>query len=263
MIEGTTQQDFARLLPALDFECLKQANIRQGTKILDVGCGNAAFTRLLGLEARVPVVGVERDPQSIQAGIRAAEAAGERVWLDLRLGEAPFLPLTLEELGRFDLAHARFVLAQLPDPAATVRAMVNALKPNGRLILADDDLDALRLHPEPPGFDGLWQAYLASRERRAIDPRIGRKLAMVLHEAGAQPSRVTLVFVGGCYGHDDFLPLIESLTSTLRQARESILATEQIDAAQFARVLQAVSSLAHRPGSAIWYPVCWAEGRRG
>ena len=37
------------------------------------------------------------------------------------------------------------------DPLAVVRQMVRAVKPGGRVVLADDDHDLLRLWPEPPG----------------------------------------------------------------------------------------------------------------
>ena len=55
--------------------------------------------------------------------------------------------LTDNELGQFDVAHARFVLEHLPDPLLLVRNMAGAVRPGGRVILSDDDYDGLRLWP--------------------------------------------------------------------------------------------------------------------
>ena len=57
-----------------------------------------------------------------------------------------------DEWGTFDVAHTRFVLEHVPDPLRVVKTMVRAVQPGGRIVLADDDHDVLRLWPEPPGF---------------------------------------------------------------------------------------------------------------
>jgi 2-polyprenyl-3-methyl-5-hydroxy-6-metoxy-1,4-benzoquinol methylase len=48
-------------------------------------------------------------------------------------------------MGHFDVAHARFLLEHVPDPLVIVRTMVRAVRPGGRVILADDDYEGLRL----------------------------------------------------------------------------------------------------------------------
>lgn len=264
-VHGSTppeQERLARLNALINQSCLREIAPRSMERALDVGCGLAQFTRALARATLAAAVGVERDPKQLAEAQRLAAAADDLHWISLRQGEAPHLPLSDEEWGTFDLAHARFLLEHVGDPAAVVRAMLRALRPGGRIVLADDDHDVLRLWPEPAGTMEVWRAYIASYLRHGNDPHIGRKLTALIHDAGALPVRSSWIWFGACHGHPDFALLIENMAAILRGARSSILATGQIDDACFARGLQGLSSLLHRPGAALWFAICWAEGRK-
>ena len=107
--------------------------------------------------------------------------------VDFRQGQAEQLPLRENEWGTFDVAHTRFLLEHVPDPAAVVRQMIRAVRPGGRIILQDDAHDTHRLWPEPPGFGRLWSAYLRTYDRLGNDPFVGVRLVSLLVEAGAVP----------------------------------------------------------------------------
>ena len=53
--------------------------------------------------------------------------------------------------GSFDVAYARLILEHVFDPLAVVKEMVKAVRPGGRVIVADDDHDMMPFWPEPPG----------------------------------------------------------------------------------------------------------------
>src|SRR5919204_622789 len=116
----------------------------------------------------------------------------------LNAGTLRELPLTRAEWGSFDVAHTRFLLEHVPDPEAVVAAMVRAVRPGGRIVLADDDHDVLRLWPEPAAVRAVWQAYCGTYERMGNDPYVGRRLPALLHGAGAVPRRSTWIFFGAC-----------------------------------------------------------------
>ena len=159
------------------------------------------------------------------------------------------------------MAHARFLLEHVPDPLAVVRTMVRAVRPGGRIILADDDHDVLRLWPEPPGLAPVWQAYQRSYDRHGNDPIVGRRLVQLLHQAGALPRRNTWVFFGSCAGHPDFDAFAVNLAGVIEGALEPIEATglprETVRAA-----LDALDEWRRRPDAAIWFAMAWAEGVR-
>jgi SAM-dependent methyltransferase len=206
------------------------------------------------------VVGVETSAEQLAEARRRAAAAGDQTRVDFRHGDALALALPDAEWGRYDVVHTRFVLEHVADPLAVVRAMTRAAAPGGRVVLADDDHDVLRLWPEPPGLEALWRAYIATYERAGRDPYVGRKLVQLLHAAGVSPSRNTWIWFGGCSGDPLFPPLVRNLIDILTGARVAILATGRVDGTAFDDAVAATRAWATRPDAALWFAIAWAEG---
>jgi ubiquinone/menaquinone biosynthesis C-methylase UbiE len=266
-IHGTTptEQDRLSLLNDLiNAPLLRELHLEGGERILDVGSGLGQFTRALARAAGPAgrVVGVEANPRQLAEAVAKARGAGEAGLADFRAGDALSLPLRDEEWGSFDLAHARFLLEHVRDPLAVVRQMVRAVRPGGRVVLADDDHDVLRLWPEPPGLGPLWQAYVRTYDRLGNDPFIGRRLVSLLHQAGATPRRNTWVFFGSCSGSPTFPVVVNNLIDILLGAREAILGQSLREPAEIDGALEALRLWGQRPDASFWYSVCWAEGVR-
>lgn len=197
-IHGTTPPEQRRL--SLLNGILNEASLRElgpcgGDQVLDVGSGLGLFSRVMARAANRRVVCVERSRDQLEEARRLAIADGEGDLIELREGDAIALPLREDEWGTFDIAHARYLLEHIPDPLAVVSSMVRAVRPGGRIILADDDHDLLRLWPEPPGVMSLWQAYVRTYDHLGNDPFVGRRLVSLLHSAGATGFRNTWVVV--------------------------------------------------------------------
>jgi ubiquinone/menaquinone biosynthesis C-methylase UbiE len=266
-IHGTApdeQQRLAALNALINEASLREIGPPGGANILDVGSGLGQFTRALARAAGGTgrVVGVEGNPLQLEEARRRARQEGEDRLVEFRPGDARALPLRQDEWGTFDLAHARFLLEHVPDPLAVVRGMVRAVRPGGRVVLADDDHDLLRFWPEPPGLGLIWQAYMRTYDRLGNDPYVGRRLVALLHGAGARPVRNTWIFFGSCAGHPNFDSLVTNMVEILRGARKSILAQDLLDRDVFDESLAAVRAWARRPDAALWYAIAWAEGVR-
>jgi ubiquinone/menaquinone biosynthesis C-methylase UbiE len=266
-IHGTApeeQQRLADLNALINEASLKEIGRIEGHKVLDVGSGLGQFSRALAraTAGKGRTVGVEKHSGQLEEARRYARQEGEEHLVDFRLGDAYALPLQEEEWGTFDLAHTRFLLEHVPDPLAVVRGMVRAVRPGGRIILADDDHDLLRLWPEPPGLGPIWHAYVRTYDRLGNDPFVGRRLVALLHEAGAQPVRNTWVFFGSCAGHPAFTGYVVNLVKILNGARETILAQQLLDRELFDQGLAALQAWGRRPDAAFWYAIAWAEGVR-
>jgi SAM-dependent methyltransferase len=164
-------------------------------------------------------------------------------------------------VGSFDVAHARFVLEHVRDPGLVVRNMVRAVRPGGRIILADDDYETLRLWPELAGLAAVWRAYRRTYDRHGNDPCIGRRLVQLLHHAGAGPTGNTFVFFGSCAGQADFAGFVANLVVVVLEARDDIAATGVAPAAVDALVDE-LGRWQRRPDAALWYGIFWAEGAR-
>src|SRR6478609_4659324 len=236
----------------LNENSLTEMKLRPGEKVLDVGCGLGQLSREMARlvcpspkwatrsascqgdgtspETTGLVVGVERSSEQLLVAKRLAREAGEEGLVDFRAGSADRLPLSADEYGTFDVAHARFLLEHVPDPVAVVREMVRALRPGGRIILEDDPHDTLRLWPEPPGFAQLWAAYMRTYDRVGNDPVIGHRLVQLLVEGGAQPVRNAWPFFGACAGQPELLlGFVDNLVRILEGVREPILKLGQFD----------------------------------
>lgn len=260
-IHGTSADEQRRLSLMNDVllnpNSLREMNLRGDERILDVGSGLGQFTRAMARAVpRGKVVGIERSEEQLAGARRLDEGEG----VDWRSGDALNLELADGEWGSFDVAHTRFLLEHLNDPLRVVRGMVRAVKPGGRIVLADDDHDVLRLWPEPPGFSDLWRAYMRTYDRLGNDPYIGRRLVSLLHEAGAVPRRNTIIFFGGCAGNEVFDVLAANMLGVVTGAREAIVGMRLFDAALFDETVAAYEAWARRPDAAVWFGMCWAEG---
>ena len=232
---------------------------QRGERALDVGSGLGQFARELARATGTRVVGVERSPEQLARAEALAHEAGEGGLAEFRAGDALALPLTPGEWGSFDLAHARFLLEHVPDPAAVVAQMVRAVRPGGRVVISDDDHDLLRVHPEPPGLRAAWEAYQRSYDRAGHDPLVGRRLPALLAAAGATPRRATWIFFGACHGEPTFPGFLDNLAIILEEARAAIAATGGVDEPAILRAAAEVRALRDHPGAVLWYAMSWAE----
>jgi ubiquinone/menaquinone biosynthesis C-methylase UbiE len=265
-IHGTDPEEQQRLTllntVLLNEACLKELSLSGGEKILDVGSGLGQFSRAMARQAKRDVLGIERSREQIDEATRQAKADHEEAMVEFREGDARELPLHDDEWGTFDVAYTRFVLEHVPDPLSVVKQMVKAVRKGGRVVLADDDHDVLRLHPELPGFADLWQAYMQTYSKLGNDPIVGRKLVSLLNEAGAAPSRNTWIFFGTNPGDRHFDVYIDNLIGVIDGARDEIVRQKLFDGKKFDEVISSFQSWRKLPDASLWYAVSWAEGTK-
>ncbi|WP_433430493.1 class I SAM-dependent methyltransferase [Nonomuraea sp. CA-141351] len=116
-------------------------SVREGDRVLDVGCGNGQVSRLAARRAR-HVTGV--DLSAPMLGRARAAAAGERVAnIDFEQGDAQVHPFPADS---YDLAISRFGIMFFADPVVAFANIARALRPGGRVAflslreMADNDL---------------------------------------------------------------------------------------------------------------------------
>jgi SAM-dependent methyltransferase len=242
---------------------LREMALLGDERIVDFGSGLGQFTRAMARAVpRGRALGLERDPAQILGARRLAQEDGGVSNVEFREADALDPALSDGEWGTFDVAHARFVLEHVPDPLRVVQNMVRAVRPGGRVILADDDHDILRVAPDPPGFSDLWRAYIRSYDRNRTDPFVGRRLVALLQQAGARPRRNAFIFFGGCAGMEHFDVLAANMLGVVMTARELIIESHLFDERAFDETVAAFRAWAGRPDAAIWYAMNWAEGVR-
>ena len=148
-----------------------------GQDVLDVGCGDGAFT-IAAAQAGARAIGVDPSPAAVEAARGAAAEAG--LAATFYAGAAASLPFEAE---RFDTVLAVTMLCFAADPRTAVAGMGRVLRPGGLLVLGDL---------------GRWSPWAAWRRARGWvgDPTWRRArfwtladLRGLLQGAGLEPER--------------------------------------------------------------------------
>ena len=119
--------DFGRRY-VLDPVMLPRALARSPRSVLDVGCGEGRFCRMLKRKGVAGVTGLDPTPGLIAAA-RQRDGGGEYVQ-----GTAEQLPFSS---GSFDLVVSYLSLIDIPDIQVAISGMARVLKPGGALLIAN------------------------------------------------------------------------------------------------------------------------------
>jgi SAM-dependent methyltransferase len=172
------------------FRHIDELGIAPGWRCWEVGAGGANLP--LWLAGRV---GPEGHVLATDLDVSWAQgAAGPTVEVrrhDVARDEPP---------GPFDLVHARLVLVHVVDRDAALRAMVQALRPGGWLLVEDADPALQPLScPDVRGPDEelanrLRNGFRSLMAERGVDLAYGRKLPRLLRGAGLADVRADAYF---------------------------------------------------------------------
>jgi len=142
------QVDFA-FPPELEFLFTLNA-WRDGSKILDAGCGNGYFlSRLQQFFPNKEYFGVDISPELV------ARAASRYPTISITVNNI----ITYAPAGRFDIILMRFLVQHLKNFGAILQAGDRLLRPGGRLIIIETDLARSLNYPELPIFTDMLLGY--------------------------------------------------------------------------------------------------------
>ena len=161
---------------------MRPVGIEPGWRCLDIGAGNGSMTHWLAEQVGPTghVVAVDCNPRFSSAqSLHNIEVRK----IDIETGEL--------ERNAFDLAYARFVLMHLRDPIRVLRKMVDALKPDGLLVVEGLDISTMTAvdpgHPRASGFTQARQKFQDSAfEASQVHARLGLGLPAMLESLGMQ-----------------------------------------------------------------------------
>ncbi len=115
---------------------LRDAGLRPGMRVLDVGCGTGDVS-LLAADLVGPtgtVIGIDRSPEVLDTARARARASGCADRIGFRHQDAT----TVERhLGQFDAITGRNILMHQSDPVALVRQLATLVQPGGVIVFAE------------------------------------------------------------------------------------------------------------------------------
>jgi ubiquinone/menaquinone biosynthesis C-methylase UbiE len=163
------------------WRCLRDAGIKPGMKVLEVGCGagdvSLMLAELVGPEGQV--VGVDFNQPVLETARERARAAGFNN-LVFKQGDIHEIALAYD----FEAVVGRLILFHLKNPAETLRYLLNHLVPGGLIVFQDYDLCAAAAYPPSQLFDQTLGRIIEAFKRGGADPQIGLKLGEIFREAG-------------------------------------------------------------------------------
>jgi SAM-dependent methyltransferase len=131
---------------ALTLGQLRWAGVREGARVLDLGCAAGTTCRmmadLVGDGGRV--VGVDASAGRLIEGGGHAE---HRSSIEYRQGDAAQIPAAD---GEFDVSWSRFLFEYLPHPTDALHEMIRVTKPGGTVCVSDIDGNCIWHHPCDP-----------------------------------------------------------------------------------------------------------------
>lgn len=133
----------------------KQINllrVRNGSKILDAGCGTGSFARLIApIVAPERVIAVDIDPMFIQEAKNLAQKEG-RNNIEFQVGNIENLDSFQREF--FDVSYCRLVLPHLNDQVKGISELTRVTRKGG--IIASSDEGDVFTYPSIDSFFGLF-----------------------------------------------------------------------------------------------------------
>lgn len=170
------------------YQLLVDSGIKEGMRVLDVGCGTGDVSFLVAelVGATGEVVGVDTSMAALNVAMsRVCDVSISVKFLQMDIHELP------ESLGSFDAVIGRRVLMYQSNPLESVRMLLSYLKMNGKMIFQESDSmafslcsDSMPLHKRVQGW--IWETV----ESEGGDVHMGMKLYALLKDAGL---KVTLL----------------------------------------------------------------------
>jgi SAM-dependent methyltransferase len=253
LASGVEAQQRLRLLARICHQptlaLLERAGLKEGYRCLDVGCGSGDVTmdiaRRVGPTGRA--IGIDFDEDILR--LAREEALGHRVQnVEFRHQRAE----TLDETG-YDLVYARFLLTHLGEPHQTLRAMVNAVRPGGVVVVEDVEFSATFCFPPHAAFERFVRWVCETMRRRGADPDIGPRLPGLFGTAGLAEVAMHLAQVP-LYRMEEKKPFFDI---TMLQIRNAALAEGVVTSEEFDTTYAAFQALTADPDSVCAMPRTW------
>jgi SAM-dependent methyltransferase len=161
---------------------LHRAGLHPGIRVVEVGSGSGNIACWVAEQVGPSgsVVGIDNSSAQVEQARKNAKKRGlTNIEFQLADAYAPPLPE-----GTFDLAYCRLVLMHLTDPLAALRSIRSLVKPGGKILCEELDLEFSLCDPAAEAFSQFVKLNHELGHRRGEHFRLGASLHRLFREAG-------------------------------------------------------------------------------
>ena len=186
---GHTPQEYerlraqARVWEAATVRVIDQVGLPDGASCLDAGCGPGETMRLLARRVGPAgrVLGIDADASIGALAVEMLHGSGNRQCAfqahDLTADEPiPGAP--------FDFVYARLLLFHLPQRAAVLSRLWDAVAPGGHLVVQDYDLRTVSVLPDLASVAEVGRVIIGTFGAAGADTQVGARLTQLFAQAG-------------------------------------------------------------------------------
>lgn len=161
---------------------LNQLDLQPGDRAIEIGCGPQGILDLLSERVgnNGKVIGLEASERTVQ---QARQFVTERKLTNVEVLQADARATGLPRAS-FDLAHARLVMVNLPEPQRVLEEMVALVRPGGLVASHEADWGSFACDPPVPALDQLFAVLDRYSRTSGIDLLVGRKVPRMMRAAG-------------------------------------------------------------------------------
>ena len=201
-----------------------EIGVRDGWQVVEIGCGPRGCLGLLSprVGAIGRVIGVELSQEQVE---RAQRFVADSHLTNVEVLQADARSTGLRE-GTFDLATARLVLVNVPQPELLVAEMVRLVRPGGVVALHEADSTAQRCYPPHPAQTRLLEVLNTYAEMNGIDRSIGLRVPRMLRESGLVEVRVNPLIHAYPAGHSRRMLVLEFVANARQRILDKALIEE-------------------------------------
>jgi ubiquinone/menaquinone biosynthesis C-methylase UbiE len=152
----------------------EQADVKPGSRVLEVGCGTGAVMGALAEETNYHLTGVDLDHPSLQ----------------FNRAQFPLFPLTQADGhklpfadGAFDAVYCHYLLLWVADPGQALAEMRRVTRPGG-VVIALAEPDYAGRVDFPPPLDELGWLQTKALSQQGANPEMGSQLKGLFEQAG-------------------------------------------------------------------------------
>lgn len=227
-IHGTHAEEQARLADLnylTNASFLEYVEVKETDHVLELGSGLGILAEKISQKlSSGRMTGIEISSEQI------AKCPPENEKLVFICGDAQNLPF---KENTFDIIYCRYILEHVPDPLRVLKEAKRVLKPGGKLFIQENAILLLKLYPECPVFDQVWNAFARYQSYIGGDAMIGLKLYDLLKQSGFKEPVLTMASEIHYKESGTHIPWIDNLIGNIRGAKDQLITGNYISNKQY------------------------------